>query len=89
MKPIYKIIIISVSVLLAVFFVYFLWSKFFVPAPVAQEEQPNATINVPLPQDARIGAIASTSTEDSYTFRKLSNKPVLGFWVSKTTKAVF
>lgn len=92
MKPIYKIIIISVSVLLAGLLVYFIWSRFLVPAPQPLPTPSDAVINVPLPQDATQvtqGAPTSTSTGDSYTFKRLSDKPVLGFWVSKTTGSAF
>lgn len=92
MKPIYKIIIAVIIAVLLGFGAYFIWSRFFVPTPTPQETQPSGTVEAPSQgstQTTSGAPVSGGANKDIYTFKKLSDAPALGFWISKTTGSVF
>ena len=93
MKPLYKIILILLSVILLGFLGYFLWNKFFAPSPLPTQQPPDTTgaaINLGdsgTPQEG--GATTTTSTTGAIVVKKLSDAPIFTFWVSKSSGNVF
>ncbi|MCX6788373.1 MAG: hypothetical protein NTZ36_00625 [Candidatus Jorgensenbacteria bacterium] len=102
MKPIYKILITLVVIIIVIFLSYFLWTKFFAPKSVTPQEPGTGVIITPPsdnngqtgggdnpPGGAPGTSTPTTSNVDEYLFKKLSDKPALAFWVSVTGNTAF
>lgn len=93
MKPIYKIILTILALVLVGFLGYFLWTKFFAPAPAITQQQPTDTSGAPIDLGgtgaSQTGSSTTTTSTQGIVLKKFSDAPIFAFWVSKNSNGAF
>ena len=92
MKPVYKIVLVVIALVLVGFLGYFLWTRFFTPSPTTTQQQPTDATGAPIDlgggTSQTSGATSTTSTQ-GIVLKKLSDAPIFSFWVSKNSNTAF